>query len=576
MVEPMDTEKNPVPLAMDGVLVVDRELKIISFSKTAERITGYSAQEAVGKPLQDILGPDTTSPSFPILDTLQNGRIFSNLDILFVDRNNVQRSLSVTLSPLCDIQGKVSGVVVTFRDVAEMQHLAYQLMERTYEVLIEKNKLEAILNSITDGVLTIDPEWRITSFNRAAQQITGYSQQEALGQNCGSLLRGSACGQTCPMRRTIETGQPTYNAEVEIITKDGQKIPISVNTALLYDDDGNVVGAVESFRDLSKIRQLTLELEERYRFDNILGKSKPMQELYKLLENVVETDATVLIQGESGTGKELVARAIHYNGPRRNKPFVAVSCSALAESLLESELFGHEKGAFTGAIRTKPGRFELANGGTLFLDEIGDVSPAVQVKLLRVLDEQKFERVGGTKTLEVDVRVIAATNKNLLEEVRKGNFREDLYYRLNVVPIWLPPLRERKDDIPLLVQHFIDRFNRKMGKNIRGVSSQALECLMSYHWPGNIRELENAIEQAFVRCRGDEINVEHLPATVQAGTIATEVVKVVTTGRPFEEAEKQVLLQVLREVGGSRTEAARRLGLSKATLWRKMKKFGLL
>ena len=196
--------------------------------------------------------------------------------------------------------------------------------------------------------------------------------------------------------------------------------------------------------------------------------------------------------------------------------------------------------------------------------------------MLRVLDEQKFERVGGTKTLEVDVRVIAATNKNLLEEVRKGNFREDLYYRLNVVPIWLPPLRERKDDIPLLVQHFIDRFNRKMGKNIRGVSSQALECLMSYHWPGNIRELENAIEQAFVRCRGDEINVEHLPATVQAGTIATEVVKVVTTGRPFEEAEKQVLLQVLREVGGSRTEAARRLGLSKATLWRKMKKFGLL
>jgi len=363
--------------------------------------------------------------------------------------------------------------------------------------------------------------------------------------------------------------------EVEICAKGGRKVPISVNTALLYDTEGNVIGAVETFRDLSEVRQLTRALETRYQFANILGKSKPMQELYDLLENVVETDATVLIQGESGTGKELVARAIHFHGPRREKPFIPVNCSALSENLLESELFGHEKGAFTGAIRTKPGRFELANGGTLFLDEVADMSPALQVKLLRVLDEQSFERVGGTQRIQVDVRIIAATNKDLLREVEEGRFREDLFYRLNVVPIWLPPLRQRLEDIPLLVEHFIERLNRKMNRHIRSISPEAMDLLMSYHWPGNIRELENAIEQAFVRCRGETILPEHLPAVLLSSHKRT-VFSIPSLKLPLQETEKEIIRQALLEANQSRMAAARKLGISKATLWRKMKKYGLL
>lgn len=565
-----------VSLSMDGVLVVNRDLHIISFSEAAERITGHSQAEVVGKNLYAVFGESVSDPAFPIQDTLGNGTIYSNIDALVSSADGIELSLSVSFAPLKDVHGDIAGVVISFRDKVEMERLTYELKARNYELLAEKGKLEDILNSITDGVFTIDADWHITSFNRAAEEITGFMKGEALGKKCGMLLRGSACDGSCPMRQTIESGRPTYNVEVEIQRKDGRKVPINVNTALLFDDDGAVIGAVETFRDVSKIRQLEEELEDRYRFDTILGKSKPMQELYDLLENVVDSDATVLIQGESGTGKELVARALHYNGVRKEKPFVAVNCSALAENLLESELFGHEKGAFTGAVRMKPGRFEIADGGTLFLDEIGDMSSALQVKLLRVLDEQTFQRVGGTKNIRVDVRIIAATNKNLIEEVQNKDFRKDLYYRLNVVSIWLPPLREHIDDIPLLADHFIHRCNRKMKKSIREISSDVIQHLMDYPWPGNVRELENAIEQAVVLCRGDEIESRHLPRTILTGTFTQEREETFLNEKSLDEGEKQILIRVLNAVNGSRVRAAKRLGLSKATLWRKMKKHGLV
>jgi transcriptional regulator with PAS, ATPase and Fis domain len=337
------------------------------------------------------------------------------------------------------------------------------------------------------------------------------------------------------------------------------------------------VGGVESFRDISDIKNLSNHLEERYGFENIIGYSKSMQTIYDLLENVAQTDTTVLITGESGTGKELVARALHLNSDRKAKPFVTVNCSAFVENLLESELFGHEKGAFTGAIRTKQGRFEMTQGGSLFLDEIGDITPHVQVKLLRVLETRHFERVGGTQPIRIDGRIMAATNKDLQKEIREKRFREDLFYRINVVNIHLPPLRERMDDLPLLVQHFMDKFRTKFNKEIDNISSAAFKILKEYHWPGNIRELENVIEHTFVLCNRDTIDVGCLPEWLLTGRDSGNKLKHPEPPRDsIREAEKYHIQCILQKFNGHRGQTAKALGINKSTLWRKMKKYDLL
>lgn len=410
-------------IATDGVFVVDREGKIVSFSEAAERIMGYAYPDIAGKPCKDIFDAELCEG---IARTAQEGTLQSNLNIDAVTADGERIPLCASISPLRDIRGDLAGAVVTLRSVNEMARLVDQLSERTAEILLERDKLNAILNSIADGVFTIDESWRITSFNRAAEQITGYTAQEAIGMLCCDLFRSGFCVTACPLRRSLDEERAAYDIDVEITTKAGRAIPIRVNAAPLYDADGVGTGGVETFRDLSRERELTEALEERYSFHNIIGKSKKMQDLYALIEDVVETDATVLIQGASGTGKELVARALHYNGLRREHPFIAVNCAALPESLLESELFGYEKGAFTGAVKRKLGRFERADGGTLFLDEIGEMSPAVQAKLLRVLDQQEFERVGGTETIHVDVRIIAVTNRDMAAAIQNGSFRRDL------------------------------------------------------------------------------------------------------------------------------------------------------
>ena len=563
-------------LATDGVFVVDRDRKIISFSEAAERITGYSYAEVFGTGCDELFQTEACEQGCPVSRTLETGEIVPNVNVEVGHRNGSRVLICASVSPLRDVRGEIAGALVTFRDIAEMERLGRTLRERNAELLLERNKLQAILDSIADGVFTVDENWRITSFNRAAEEITGHRSEEVLGQPCRSVFRSETCMGICPLRQTLEWGGNTYGAELEIRTKEGANKPISVSTALLYDEEGVPIGGVETFRDLSRIRQLTEELEGRYRFDRIVGKSKRMQELYDLLENVSGTDATVLVQGESGTGKELVARAVHRHSDRREGPFVAVNCPALPEQLLESELFGHEKGAFTGAIRRRPGRFELAAGGTLFLDEVGEMSPGVQAKLLRVLDQHKFERVGGDETIQVDVRILAATNRTLEEEVERGTFRRDLYYRLNVIAIWLPPLREHPDDIPLLIDHFVTRFNEKMDRQIRGVSPDAMRILTSHGWPGNVRELENALEHAFVQCRGDLIRVEDLPRSLGSEPRLSDAEVPAAGERPLEEGERRVLLRVLEDVQGNRGEAARRLGVSRTTLWRKMKTYGLM
>jgi PAS domain S-box-containing protein len=432
---------------------------------------------------------------------------------------------------------------------------------------------DIILDSIADGVFTVGKDWRITSFNRAAEQITGISRAEAIGRLCREVLKADVCESGCALRETMETGRPIVNKPVDIIDAHGRRKPITISTALLQDENGQIMGGVETFRDMTLVEELRKQVQKQYSCADIVSRNARVQQLFDVLPRVAESDCTVLIEGETGTGKELFARAVHSLGRRRHGPFLAVNCGALPDTLLESELFGYKAGAFTDAKKDKPGRFALAKGGTIFLDEIGDVSPAVQVRLLRVLQEKTYEPVGGVGSVKAEARVITATNKNLQERVEKGLFRKDLFYRINVVRLRLPPLRERREDIPLLVDHFIQRFNTRYGKSICCVSNEVMADLMNYGFPGNIRELENVMEHSFVLCQGQVIEKKDLPEVLHgheaAGTSAGGEF------RTLKQMEEVMIEQALRRNDGNRAAAARELDINPSTLFRKLKTLGL-
>lgn len=432
---------------------------------------------------------------------------------------------------------------------------------------------EAILESISDGVFTVDMEWCVTSFNRAAEEITGVPRQEAIGRRCSDVFRSSMCGASCALRQTLETGKPVIGKSGYIIDADGNRIPISISTAILRDGEGRVIGGAETFRDLSEVEALRQELEGKFRVGDLVSRSPLMQRVMEVLPAIASSPSTVLILGETGTGKELVARTIHSLSPRNQGPFIAVNCGALPDTLLESELFGYKTGAFTGAQKDKPGRFALAGGGSIFLDEIGEVSPALQVRLLRVLQERTYEPLGATRSEEADVRVIVATNKDLAEEVRRGRFREDLYYRVNVMRVELPPLRRRKEDIPFLVEQFVARFNGLQQKSIQGIAVEALSLLMAYDWPGNIRELENVIERAFILCNEGLIGISHLPGELTAHELIAGVDADVRFAHDILDA--QAIRAALERNAFNRLAAARELGIHKTTLFRRIKKLGI-
>jgi PAS domain S-box-containing protein len=431
---------------------------------------------------------------------------------------------------------------------------------------------DAILDSITEGVFSVDREWRITSFNRAAEEITGIPRGEAIGKPCKDILRANICEGHCALGETLETGKPIVNRSVTILDAEGRLKPISITTALLKNEAGDVIGGVETFRDLSLMEKLRKELRRQYEMVDIISRNHRMQDLFGVLPDLADSASTVLIEGESGTGKELVAHAIHELSPRKKKAFVAVNCGALPDTLLESELFGYKAGAFTDARKDKPGRFAAAEGGTLFLDEIGDISPAMQVRLLRFLQERVYEPLGSVEPVRADVRIVAATHRDLTRMVSDKQFREDLYYRINIVKLQLPPLRDRLEDVPLLVDHFIDRFNTLQGKAIAGISDEALACLMAYDYPGNIRELENFIERAFILCRSGRIERKHLPEPVCTGR--TEGLPA-EAGDSFEKMEAAFLMNALRRHNWNRNATARALGIHKTTLFRKLKALGL-
>jgi PAS domain S-box-containing protein len=432
---------------------------------------------------------------------------------------------------------------------------------------------EAILESISDGVFTVDLEWRITSFNRAAEEITGVVRSEALGRLCSEVFRSSMCGIDCGLQDTLKTGKPIIGKSGYIINADGNRIPISISTAVLRDEGNRVIGGAETFRDLSEVEALRRELEGRFRVGDLASRSPLMQRVFEVLPAIASSPSTVLILGETGTGKELMARTIHNLSQRREGPFVAVSCGALPDTLLESELFGYKAGAFTGANKDKPGRFALARGGTLFLDEIGEVSPALQVRLLRVLQERTYEPLGATRSETADVRVIVATNKDLTEQMRIGAFREDLYYRINVVRVELPPLRRRKEDIPLLAQQFVERFNRLQRKSIRGIAAEALSLLMAHDWPGNVRELENVIERSFILCNEGFIDIAHLPEDLVRRGASTSSLSNIRTAHDLLDA--QSIRAALERNNYNRIAAAKELGIHKTTFFRRMRKLGI-
>jgi PAS domain S-box-containing protein len=438
---------------------------------------------------------------------------------------------------------------------------------------IDREQLKMILDSVADGVFTVSPDFIITSFNRAAQEITGVPLEEAIGKPCCEVFRAEICEAACALRESIRSGKPVINRAIYILKADGARAPISVSTAALKDTEGNLIGGVETFRDLTLVETLRKEVERSYTFEDMISRSHKMRDIFNILPDVAMSDSTILIQGESGTGKELLAKAIHNLSSRKSGPFVAVNCAAIPDTLLESELFGYKTGAFTDAKKDKPGRFSQAKGGTIFLDEIGDITPALQVRLLRVLQEKIYEPLGSTSPEQTDARVVAATNRDLQQLVSTGAFREDLFYRIQVFRLSVPPLRERKEDIPLLSQRFIDRFNLVKGKDITGLSQEALKAFMEYDWPGNIRELENAVEHAFILCHGGLIQLNHLPEPLKSSSENKGGIPVNAT---LEEIEAKVIREALARNNGKKSNTARELGIHKTTLWRKLKRMGMI
>ncbi|MCX7983092.1 MAG: sigma 54-interacting transcriptional regulator [Syntrophales bacterium] len=469
-------------------------------------------------------------------------------------------------SPRRDEKGIIVGFRSTARDITARVNIENEMIK-------QKIRLETIFSSVNEGIITVDPSFTIMDVNKAAENICGISITNERGKNINECL--SMCSKSCieVINETLYNKLPIKDYLIECNHKYKKYQLVSITCAPLKDEMKNFLGAALVIRDVTKIKVIERELKQRNRYHNIVGKSREMQYIYNIIEDLANYDTTVLITGESGTGKELVAKALHYSSYRAFKPFIAVNCAALSENLLESELFGHIKGAFTGAIKEKTGRFELADGGTLLLDEIGDISPSIQLKLLRFLQEKTFEKVGDSEPKKVDVRIIACTNKNLKEKVKKGEFREDLYYRLKVVEIALPPLRSRMEDIPLLVDYFCRIFNERYRKKIEGISQEVLRIFMNHSWPGNVRELEHVMEHAFILSHGHVITINDLP--VELREISQDSQQKMAERKLRKDVDVKEIIEMLKSAKWNKTKAACLLGISRWALYRRLKRFNI-
>lgn len=531
------------------------------------RMWGMPREKLIGLPSNAYLFPETRDKVTHIYrQVLQTGIPVKNAIIEVSGKNGGRRIIETSVSLIRDANQEVTGFRNVTRDITERMEAQRTLVEH-------RSRLQAIFRSVADAIITVDPDMLVLEVNHATETICDSCVREIVGREFTRCQ--AVCSRSCleVLRQTIERKTAIRDHRIECDHQNRTQQVVNVSSTPLLDPKGHFMGAVMVIRDITRQRDMERELRERNQFQNIIGRNQTMQGIYRLLEDLAGIDTTVLVTGESGTGKDMVARALHYSGNRAFKPFVTVNCAALSENLLESELFGHVRGAFTGAVRDKQGRFQAAHGGTLLLDEIGDVPMPIQIKLLRVLQEKEFERVGDTTPRRVDVRVIACTNKDLKEKVRCGEFRQDLYYRLKVIEIVMPPLRNRLEDLPLLVDHFRRAFNERFQKNVEGISIDVLDVFMDYPWPGNVRELEHVMEHAFVICHGGTITLKHLPADIRNYEPSRNRPPGQLRAKP--PTDEQEIIEALKQAGGNKSGAAKILGISRRTIYRKIEAYNI-
>ena len=553
-----------------GVFTVDRERRITSFNQTVERLTGFKEEEVLGKQCYEVFLNDLCQGECSLHSVVQTRGTSLSVDMEIRDQNGALRRITKIVSPLFGAQGEVSGCVEIFQD-----HSAYRdLLER---IRYDEYQLKLILDNLDLGVFTVNRSGHITSFNSMAETVTGYRRQEIVGQHHEKLMVCHRPGSSCLLTESITTGTTLANRTVQLVSKDGRELPIRASCMALRNDSGQIIGGLATFQDLSLIQHLNRAISDKYIFADMIGKDGAMQQIFEILPVVAASDANVLIEGSTGTGKDLLAKIIHNASSRKNRAFVKVNCAAMPDNLLESEMFGYVKGAFTGAHRDKSGRFQEADGGSIFLDEIGDLPLSLQAKLLRVLEDKEFYPLGSQKLRRVDVRIIAATNQGLNNLVQQKLFREDLYYRLNVMRLELPPLKRRRGDVPLLIRRFLNQYNLTRRTAVTTIAEDALDLLLNYDYPGNVRELENIIEHACILCQGEAIERRHLPVYIQANTCPEKDNDAARTPglESQQEWERRRLLQALEEHRWNRQKVAKALGMERTTLWRKLKKYHL-
>ena len=552
-----------------GVMVLSAEREIISLNHSAEIITGHRASDLLGKSCTDQLMGTLCGGRCAYLETVQENRKSGSMDITITGQDNETRNITRIVSPINGTDNRPAGCIEIFQDHSALK----DLLDR---VRHDDRRLKLILDNLDIGVLTVDRGGHIAFFNHTAETITGFSRGDVLGKSCSTILGESSGPGMSLFNETISDGRARSSSEGELKTRDGQIIPVRANFMALKNEDGRIVGGLATITDLSLKYQFNSEIKGRYTFYDMVGKDPAIQNIFEIIPVVAASDATILIEGPTGTGKDVLAKVVHNASPRAQNTLVKVNCAALPDNLLESEMFGYVKGAFTGADHDKPGRFQEADRGTIFLDEIGDLPLALQAKLLRVLEDREFYPLGSRKTTKVDVRIISATNQNLEQLVREKRFREDLFYRLNVMRLELPPLKDRRGDIPLLISHILKRLRVTRDSHAKDFSNEAMDVLLNYDFPGNIRELENIIEHALIVCQSEIIERRHLPLTLQKGIAPT--LSVDTNPLSMDAGninEKDMIIDMLQKYSWNKGKTADALNINRTTLWRKLKKYNI-
>ncbi len=553
-----------------GVFTVDSDRRITSFNRAAQILTGYNEKEVIGQYCHQVFKNDICFGDCKFHEALEAEKKSLSFDVEISDRKGEKHLITKIVTPLYDPARAVIGCIEIFQDRSAFKELLNRIR-------YDERQQKMILESLDMGVFTVTRSGIINFFNRQAETISGFNRTELLGKPCVNLFGGHSSQDMILLNRSIEDGTTRSNDKSQLTAKDGRTIPIRAGYMGLRNEQGRIIGGLVTVQDLSLIHRLNREIKGRFTMGDMIGKAPSIQKMFEIVPVVAPSDATVLIEGPTGTGKDLLARVVHNQSNRSGKAFVKVNCAALPDNLLESEMFGYAKGAFTGADRDKPGRFQDADGGTIFLDEIGDLPLPLQAKLLRVLEDKEFYPLGSRKTTRVDVRIIAATNRGLEKLVEEKRFREDLFYRLNVIRLDLPPLNERREDIPLLIEHILKRLCALKRTTIERIAEDAMEVLLNYEYPGNVREMENILEHALIICQGDVIEKKHLPLFLQMGVLSRAEMRTSAShgSDVLRSDERTKILAALKRNDWHRSKTAKDLNMERTTLWRKMKKHKL-